>query len=191
MTSIGYARVSTVGQQTGVQEDALGQAGCERIFTDHGVSGAKASRPQLDACLAYLRPGDTLVVWKLDRLGRSVSHLVHAVGQLAERGVQFVSLTEGFDTTTAAGRLLFHILAALAEMERELIRERTLAGLQAARASGKALGRQTVMTPQRIEVAGRMLGEGRPVAEVAKTLGVGRATLYRALPIGAQRTMAS
>ena len=182
---IGYARNCTIEHQhPETQLAALDAAGCTETFTDHGVSGAKATRPQLGKCLAYLRPGDELVVWKLDRLGRSVSHSVHVVGQLRKREVGFISLTEGFDTTTAAGRLLFHILSALAEMERELIRERTLAGLQAARASGKALGRPTVMTPQRIEVAAGMLKDGRPVAEVARTLGVGRATLYRNLPIG-------
>ena len=130
-------------------------------------------------------------MWKLDRLGRSVSHLVHIIEDLAGRGVQFVSLTEGFDTTTPAGRLLFHILAALAEMERELIRERTLAGIERAKAEGKMGGRQTVMSPERIRVASAMLAEGRPVSEVARVLGVGRATLYRALPIGARARMAS
>jgi DNA invertase Pin-like site-specific DNA recombinase len=189
MPRIGYARVSTLDQHPETQAAALQGAGCERIFTDHGVSGAKASRPQLDACLAYLREGDQLVVWKLDRLGRSVSHLVHVVAELRGRGVQFVSLTEGFDTTTPQGRLLFHILAALAEMERELIRERTLAGIERAKAEGRMGGRKTVMSPERIRVASAMLAEGRPVSEVAKVLGVGRATLYRALPIGKQRTM--
>jgi DNA invertase Pin-like site-specific DNA recombinase len=184
MARIGYARVSTIDQHPQLQAAALADAGCDRVFTDHGVSGAKASRPELDACLAYLRSGDELVVWKLDRLGRSVSHLVQVVGQLGERHIGFVSVTEGFDTTTAAGRLLFHILAALAEMERELIRERTLAGLARARSEGRLGGRHTVMTPQRIEVAAALLREGRPVSEIAKVLGVGRATLYRVLPIG-------
>jgi DNA invertase Pin-like site-specific DNA recombinase len=187
MSRIGYARVSTIDQHPETQADALQATGCERIFTDHGVSGAKTSRPELDHCLAYLRAGDELVVWKLDRLGRSVSHLVHVVEDLAGRGVQFVSLTEGFDTTTPAGRLLFHILAALAEMERELVRERTTAGLARAKAEGRLGGRKTVMSPQRIEVAGQMLAEGRPVSEIARVLGVGRATLYRALPIGSRK----
>lgn len=191
MSRIGYARVSTLDQHPETQAAALQAAGCERIFTDHGVSGAKASRPQLDAALAYLREGDQLVVWKLDRLGRSVSHLVHVIEALRERGVQFVSLTEGFDTTTAQGRLLFHILAALAEMERELIRERTLAGIERAKAEGRMGGRRTVMSAERIRVASAMLAEGRPVSEVAKVLGVGRATLYRSLPIGEQRRAAS
>jgi DNA invertase Pin-like site-specific DNA recombinase len=187
MARIGYARVSTLDQRPEMQTEALAGAGCERVFTDHGVSGARASRPELDACLAYLRRGDTLTVWKLDRLGRSVSHLVHVVEDLRGRGVQFVSLTEGFDTTTPAGRLLFHILAALAEMERELIRERTLAGIARAQAEGRMGGRRTVMGPERIRVASAMLAEGRPVSEVARVLGVGRATLYRALPIGTRR----
>jgi DNA invertase Pin-like site-specific DNA recombinase len=184
MSHIGYARASSLDQHPQAQIEALTAAGCERVFTDHGVSGAKASRPELDACLAYLRQRDTLTVWKLDRLGRSVSHLVHVVGELRRRGVRFVSLTEGFDTATPHGRLLFHILAAPAEMERELIRERTLAGIERAKAEGRMGGRKTVMSPERIRVASAMLREGRPVSEVAKVLGVGRATLYRALPIG-------
>jgi DNA invertase Pin-like site-specific DNA recombinase len=191
MARIGYVRVSTLDQHPQTQIEALKSAGCQRVFTDHGVSGAKASRPELDACLAYLRQGDTLTVWKLDRLGRSVSHLVHVVEDLRRRGVQFTTLTEQLDTTTPAGRLMFHILAALAEMERELIRERTLAGIERAKAEGRMGGRRTVMSPERIRVASAMLAEGRPVAEVAKVLGVGRATLYRALPIGQQRRMAS
>ena len=130
------------------------------------------------------------MVWKLDRLGRSVSHLVHVVEDLRHRGVQFTTLTEQLDTTTAAGRLMFHILAGLAEMERELIRERTLAGIERARAAGRLGGRKTVMSQERVRVASAMLAEGRPVSEVAKVLGVGRATLYRALPIG-ERRMAS
>jgi DNA invertase Pin-like site-specific DNA recombinase len=191
MARIGYARVSTLDQHPGMQVEALKAAGCEEVFTDHGVSGTKSSRPELDRCLAYLRKGDQLVVWKLDRLGRSVSHLVHVIEDLRGRGVQFVSLTEGFDTTTPGGRLMFHILAALAEMERELIRERTLAGIERAAAEGRMGGRRTVMSPERVRVASAMLAEGRPVSEVAKVLGVGRATLYRALPIGQRARMAS
>ena len=114
MAKIGYARVSTLDQHPGSQVEALTAAGCQEVFTDHGVSGTKASRPELDRCLAYLRRGDQLVVWKLDRLGRSVSHLVHVVEDLRHRGVQFTTLTEQLDTTTAAGRLMFHILAGLA-----------------------------------------------------------------------------
>ncbi len=190
MAKIGYARVSTLDQHPETQIEALAAAGCEEVFTDHGVSGTKASRPELDRCLAYLRKGDQLVVWKLDRLGRSVSHLVHVVEDLRRRGVQFTTLTEQLDTTTPAGRLMFHILAALAEMERELIGERTLAGIERAKAEGRIGGRKTVMTPERVRVASAMLAEGRPVSEVARVLGVGRATLYRALPIG-QRKLAS
>ena len=190
MAKIGYARVSTLDQHPETQVEALTAAGCQEVFTDHGVSGTKASRPELDRCLAYLRRGDQLVVWKLDRLGRSVSHLVHVVEDLRHRGVQFTTLTEQLDTTTAAGRLMFHILAGLAEMERELIRERTLAGIERARAAGRMGGRKSVMSPERVRVASAMLAEGRPVSEVAKVLGVGRATLYRALPIG-ERRMAS
>jgi DNA invertase Pin-like site-specific DNA recombinase len=181
---IGYARVSTIDQHPEAQTTALEGAGVERVFTHHGVSGAKASRPQLAACLDYARRGDTLVVWRLDRLGRSVSHLVAAMADLRRRGVEFRSLTESIDTTTAAGKLVFHVFAALAEFERDLIRERTLAGLPAARASGKQLGRRPAMSPERTRVAARLLAEGQPVAQIARTLGVGRATLYRTLPIG-------
>jgi DNA invertase Pin-like site-specific DNA recombinase len=149
MAKIGCARVSTLDQHPGTQIEALTAAGCEELFTDHGVSGTRASRPELDRCLAYVREGDQLVVWKLDRLGRSVSHLVHVVEELRRRGVQFTTLTEQLGTATPAGRLMFHILAALAEMERELIRERTLAGIERARAEGRMWGRQTVMGPER------------------------------------------
>ncbi len=129
--------MSTLDQHPEIQTGALTAAWCEELFTDHGVSGMKASRPELDLCLAYLRKGDQLVVWRRDRLGRSVSHLVHVVEELRQRGVQFTTLTEQLDVTTAQGRLMFHILAALAEMERELIRERTLAGIERAKAEGR------------------------------------------------------
>lgn len=184
MARIGYARVSRVDQHPENQVRALEAAGCERIFTDHGVSGAKESRPELDKCLAYLRPGEALVVWRLDRLGRSLSHLIRVVDELRERGVEFVSLTEAIDTGTPSGKLVFHLIAAIAQFERELIAERTRLGLARAAEQGRHGGRRTVMSPERVQVASRMLGEGRPVAEVARVLGVGRASLYRALPIG-------
>jgi DNA invertase Pin-like site-specific DNA recombinase len=190
MAKIGYARVSTLDQHPEAQIEVLTAAGCAQVFTDRGVSGTKASRPELDRCLTYLRQGDQLVVSKLDRLGRSVSHLVHVVEDLRRRGVHFTTLTGQLDTITPAGRLMFHVLAALAEMERELIRKRTLAGIEHAKAEGRIGGRKTVMGPERVRVASAMLAEGRPVSEVARVLGVGRATLYRALPIG-QRRMAS
>src|SRR5437763_1565586 len=140
---IGYARVSTQEQTLSLQQDALHQAGCERIFTDT-ASGAKADRPGLDDAVDHVRSGDTLVVWKLDRLGRSLPHLIETIRQLQERGIGFKSLTEQIDTTTSGGKLIFHVFAALAEFERDVIRERTRAGLTAARARGRRGGRPRV-----------------------------------------------
>ena len=174
---LGYARVSTLEQDPALQHDALNAAGVERIFTDQ-ASGALTERPQLSALLEQLRPGDTLVVWRLDRLGRSTSHLIQTVTALEERGIGFASLTEAIDTTTPAGRLLFGVLASLAAFERDLIRERTIAGLAAARARGKVGGRPSTMTEDKLEVARRLLAEGRPKSTIATTIGVSRATLY-------------
>jgi DNA invertase Pin-like site-specific DNA recombinase len=145
---IGYARVSTFEQSLDLQTDALERAGCERLFTDQ-VGGAHAERPGLDQVLSHLRKGDTLVVWKLDRLGRSVRHLIETVGQLQERKIGFRSLRESIDTTTSGGKLVFHVFAALAEFERDLIRERTRAGLEAARARGKRGGRPRKLDAKR------------------------------------------
>jgi len=142
------------------------------------ASDALASRPRLAELLALLRPGDTLVVWRLDRLGRNLAHLVQTVTTLGEREVGFVSLTEAIDTTTPAGRLLFGIMASLAQFERDLIQERTMAGLAAARARGKVGGRPPIMTTEKLAVARRMLDEGKPKAVIAKTIGVSRPTLY-------------
>ncbi len=178
---IGYARVSTAEQNPELQIDALRAAGCSRIFTDY-VSGTKTSRPELDRALDHLRPGDTLVVWKLDRLGRSLAHLVETVKSLAERNVGFRSLQDPVDTTSAGGRLVFHVFAALAEFERDLIRERTHAGLAAARARGRVGGRKRALTPAQVQMARELLADRqRDVASVAATFGVNRATLYRAL----------
>lgn len=177
---LGYARVSTVDQDPALQLDALTSAGCARVWVDR-ASGALTERPELDALLAALLPGDTLVVWKLDRLGRSLSHLLTVVNELAERGIGFRSLTEGMDTTTAAGRLLLAVCGALAQFERDLIRERTVAGLDAARRRGSQPGRPTVMTPDRIATARTMTAAGVPISRIARTLGVGRASVYRAL----------
>lgn len=178
---LGYSRVSTADQNPELQHDALKAAGCWRIFTDH-ASGAKADRPQLMALLDQLRPGDTLVVWKLDRLGRSVPHLVSTINELHERQVQFRSLTEGFDTTTAAGTLLFHIMGALAHFERDLIKERTHAGLMAARARGRHGGRKPKMTLTKIKTARTMYAsKEHTLAEIADTIGVSRTTVYRYL----------
>jgi DNA invertase Pin-like site-specific DNA recombinase len=145
---LGYARVSTTDQQPRLQVDALKRAGCYRVFTET-ASGTCADRPTLEQVLDQLRPGDTLVVWKLDRLGRSLRHLVDTITELAERGVGFRSLQEAIDTTTPGGKLVFHVFAALAEFERDLIRERTAAGLAAARARGRHGGRPSVMTTTR------------------------------------------
>src|SRR3954452_4693007 len=146
---IGYARVSTHDQTLNLQKDALEKAGCQKIFTDI-ASGAKQERKGLEEALSHAREGDTLVVWRLDRLGRSITHLIQTVSGLAGRGVGFKSLTENIDTTTSGGKLVFHIFGALAEFERDLIRERTNAGLQAARARGKSGGRPKALTPQKI-----------------------------------------
>jgi DNA invertase Pin-like site-specific DNA recombinase len=143
---IGYARVSTVDQDVALQRDALHQAGCTRIFEDYGVSGVKTERPALLAALAYIREGDVLVVWKLDRLGRSLAHLITTVSDLEKRGVGLRSLTEAIDTTTSGGRLIFHVFGALGQFERDVIRERTRAGLTAAAARGRKGGRKPVVT---------------------------------------------
>src|SRR5918997_1143928 len=176
---IGYARVSTDDQNLDLQRDALNSAGCEQIFTDQ-VSGTKAKRPGLEQALSHLRPGDTLVVWRLDRLGRSLRHLIDLVQSLADRGVGFRSLTENLDTTTPGGRLVFHVFAALAEFERDLIRERTQAGLAAARARGRQGGRPSVMTPEKLVVARELYASREhPVAAIADVIGVSRASVYR------------
>lgn len=178
---IGYARVSTTDQRFDLQTDALERAGCERIFTDHG-SGARGERPGLLDAQSHLRRGDTLVVWKLDRLGRSVRQLVTLVAELEARGINFASVTDGIDTSTSSGRFFFHVMAALAEMERDLIRERTLAGLRAAKARGRFGGRRPKLTSQQVIHAKRLLQDPKTTAiEVAQTLGVARSTLYRAL----------
>jgi DNA invertase Pin-like site-specific DNA recombinase len=183
VTVIGYARVSTTEQDPALQEQALAAAGCERIFVDR-ASGALTQRPELDAALTYLRPGDTLVVWRLDRLGRSLRHLLEVVSNLGERGVGFKSVTEALDTTTSSGRLLFAIVAAMAEFERDLISERTQAGLAAARARGRYGGRKPLMTPTKVTLARRMYDEGVAASEIAQTLGVSRPTVYRHLKAG-------
>lgn len=178
---LGYARVSTVDQEPGLQLDALQTAGCYRVFTDR-VSGTTERRPQLDALLDQIRPGDTLVVWRLDRLGRSLKHLIEVTTALQQQGVGFRSLVEQIDTTTPAGKLVFHVFGALAEFERDLIVERTNAGLAAARARGRTGGRPAVMTPAKLEVARQMHDAGTyTMAEIAETIGVGRSTLYRHL----------
>lgn len=182
---IGYARVSTDDQNLALQLDALKKAGCERVFTDK-ASGTRHVRPGLDDALSHLRGGDTLVVWKLDRLGRSVKGLVDLVNGLEARDVHFRSLTDGIDTKTPAGRFFFHIMASLAQMERELIVERTRAGLAAARRLGRVGGRKRRMTDSKVKAARRLLAGGTPPRDVAENLGVSVPTLYRWLPASAR-----
>lgn len=177
----GYGRVSTQDQNPELQTDALTAAGAERIFVDK-ASGKLARRQELDKLLGVLLPGDTVVVWKLDRLGRSLKDLIQIVTDLWERGVEFRSLTEAIDTTTAGGRLVFHIFAALAEFEHAIIVERTNAGLAAARARGRNGGRPSKMTPERIRIARDMYeSQEHDVATIARTLGVSRPTIYKHL----------
>ena len=176
---VGYARVSTPGQDFQLQKDALKHAGCERVYEDV-ASGAKAARPGLAEALDYVRAGDTLVVWRLDRLGRSLSHLIEVVRDLSGDGVGLRALQEQIDTTTAGGKLVFHVFGALAEFERELIRERTSAGLKAARARGRVGGRRKRLTPDQVRQASLLLADPDcNVADICRTFGVHRATLYR------------
>jgi len=178
-TLVGYARVSTADQNVDLQSDALAAAGCQRVFM-YTASGSLADRPQLTACLDYVRDGDTLVVWRLDRLGRSLPHLIDTVRALADRGVGFRSVQEAIDTTTPGGRLVFHVFAALAE--RDLIRERTHAGLAAARARGRVGGRKPALTLAKAKAARDLYDAGgTTVADIARVVGCSRATLYRHL----------
>ncbi len=176
---IGYARVSTLDQTLALQQDALREAGCERIFTDT-ASGARTDRPGLAGALSQLRRGDTLVVWRLDRLGRSLAHLIETMRQLEEQGIHFKSLQEQLDTATSGGKLVFHVFGALAEFERDLIRERTKAGLDAARSRGRRGGRPRRMTPKKIELMRTLAGDKRiSVTEICQTLSISRKTFYR------------
>ncbi len=178
---LGYARVSTLDQDRALQHDAPTAAGCDRIFVDK-ASGKMTSRPALGDLLEQLRPGDTVVVWRLDRLGRSLRHLLETVADLEQRDVAFVSLTENIDTSTPGGRLVFHLFGALAEFERDLIRERTAAGLAAARARGRVGGRPTVWTTDKVKAARAMSSSGKhDVASIARALGVSHASVDRLL----------
>jgi len=177
----GYARVSTTDQTLAAQRDSLAAAGCERIFEDDGVSGGTAERPGLDSLLAALGSGDVLVVARLDRLGRSLADLVALIDSLREKGVAFQSLQERIDTTSAGGRFYFHLLAALAEFERELIRERTRAGLESAKQRGTPVGRPRKLTHGMIEEAREAIANGTTSrAELARTWGVSKRTVERA-----------
>jgi DNA invertase Pin-like site-specific DNA recombinase len=178
---IGYGRVSTQDQSLDLQRDALTKAGCQKIFEDE-ISGTRAERPGLAKALEMLREGDTLAIWKLDRLGRSVKHLVDLVADLYEGGIQFKSLTDSIDTGTPSGRFFFHVMASLAEMERELTVERTRAGLEVARQLGRRGGRKRQMTDSKIESAKKLLASGIPPRDVAENLGVSIPTLYRWVP---------
>ncbi|MDT7858188.1 recombinase family protein [Rubrivirga sp. S365] len=187
---VGYARVSTADQDPALQLDALRAAGCERVFEER-ASGARADRPVLAEAFGHLRAGDVLVVWRLDRLGRSLKDLIARVAELEGRGVGFRSLAESIDTTTAGGRLVLHVFGALAEFERELIRERTLAGLAAARARGRKGGRPSKMTRAKVRQAAVLLADRETdVGAVCETLGVSKTTLYRHVsPTGDVRKM--
>ena len=178
---IGYARVSTVEQNLDLQHDALKQAGCAKIYQDT-MSGLRANRPGLDKAVEDLREGDTLVAWKLDRLGRSVKNLIELVNRLEKNNIHFKSLTDHIDTSTTMGRFFFNVMASLAQMERELIIERTRAGLNAARLQGRVGGRKRRMTVSKVESAKRLLANGIPPREVANNLGVSVPTLYRWVP---------
>jgi len=180
--TIGYARVSTEDQSLALQIQALRRAGCDKIYSDQGVSGALHSRRGLDRALHALRGGDKLVVWRLDRLGRSLSHLVDLLEQLGRRKVCFQSVTENIDTTSSGGRLVFHMMAALAEFGRSLISERTRAGMAAARAQGKHLGRQPSLVADQCKEAKRLIDEKRwSINDVAAHFGVHPRTLLRHL----------
>jgi DNA invertase Pin-like site-specific DNA recombinase len=182
---IGYARVSTGEQTLDLQLDALAKAECGKVFTET-AGGALVERESLKEALAYARPGDTLVVWRLDRLGRSLKHLIETVTSLAERGIGFKSLSEQIDTTTSGGKLVFHVFGALAEFERDLIRERTQAGLSAARARGRVGGRPKALPdPKKVAMAQRLYEDpATSVDEICRTLRISRATLYRYVKAG-------
>jgi len=181
---VGYARVSTPDQHLALQRDALKKAGCKRLFTDV-ASGATAERPGLTKALEFVRRGDTLVVWKLDRLGRSLQHLIECVRQLQERKVGFRSLQESIDTTTSGGKLIFHVFGALAEFERDIIRERTNAGLAAARARGHKGGRPRVLDDKKLALARSLHKDNTAPTVICATLGISRSSLYRYLAMPA------
>ena len=178
---IGYARISTNEQNLNLQTDALTKAGCEKIFTDT-ASGAKSDRTGLTEAISFMRKGDTLCVWKLDRLGRSLKHLIETVLALQALGKGFCSLQENIDTTTSGGKLFFHIFGALAEFERDIIRERTRAGLASARSRGRLGGRPSIMNSKKLKMATSLYADGKTqVGEICETLGISRATFYRYL----------
>ncbi len=177
---IGYARVSTIDQSLDLQNDGLEKAGCEKIFADHGVSGAKTERPGLDKALDQIRKGDTLVIWKLDRLGRSLSHLLSIIEGLKKKGAHFASVQDAFDTSTASGKMVFSVIGAMAEYERNLTRERTMAGLASARARGRKGGRPKQLDEGQVKVAIALAEAGElMIKEICKQVGCSRSTYYR------------
>jgi DNA invertase Pin-like site-specific DNA recombinase len=178
---VGHARISTQDQRLDVQQEALTRSGCDKLFEDT-ISGRVIDRPGLQRALDILRAGDTFVVWKLDRLGRSVKQLVDLVSGFEQDGINFVSLTDSIDSSTPAGRFFFHVMASLAEMERELTVERTQAGLESARSRGRTGARRRLMTDRKVEAAKQLLANRTPPREVASDLGVSVATLYRWVP---------
>jgi DNA invertase Pin-like site-specific DNA recombinase len=180
LMKIGYVRVSKQEQHEALQIDALKEAGCEKWFVDKMI-GSKPERKGLDEALAYVRSGDTFVVWKLDRAGRSLTHLIELLKDLQKRGIGFISQTEQIDTTTPGGKLIFHLMGALAEFERDLIRERTNAGLAAARARGRVGGRpRKLKTNGKVALARQMFADqSHSIPEICAALGISRATLYR------------
>ncbi len=180
---VGYVRVSTNDQNSDLQKNALVSIDCERIFEDK-ISGKTANRPGLKRALKYLQSGDTLVVWKLDRLGRSVKNLVTLISELHDRGIHFQSLTDSIDTSTAMGRFFFHVMSALAEMERELIVERTNAGLAAAREQGRIGGRPVLFTEEDRQQAARLLDKGHSRKQLSLIYHVSLSTIYKYLPVG-------
>jgi DNA invertase Pin-like site-specific DNA recombinase len=175
---IGYARVSTTDQTLEPQTDALSEAGCEKIFTDV-ASGARTQRPGLDKAISFCRKGDIIVVWKLDRMGRSMSHLIETVQRLEKKGVGFQALTEKIDTTTAGGRLVFHLFGALAEFQRDLIRERVQAGLKSARARGRKGGRPGVSEETKAMAKTLLADKSLSVKQICDRLGIAKSTLYK------------
>lgn len=178
---IGYARVSTHDQNLDLQKDALTQRGCVKIFED-AISGVKDERPGLNEAISYMREGDALVVWKLDRLGRTLKGLIQFITRLHERGINFISLQENIDTTTSTGKLIFHIFGALSEFERDIIIERTKAGLNAARARGRVGGRKKKLTPEKVrQVQQLYAAKNVPIKDICATFNIAKPTLYKYL----------
>jgi DNA invertase Pin-like site-specific DNA recombinase len=187
---VGYARVSTIDQNLDLQLSALKELGCQKLYQDQ-ITGTNANRPGLTSALEVLKENDTLVVWKLDRLGFPIKGLIDLVNQLYQNGIHFRSLTDNVDTSTPSGRLFFHIMASLAEMERELLAERTKASLASAKAKGRVGGRKRKMTQSKIESAKQLLSSGSLPKDVAQYLGISVPTLYRWVPASEQHTLSS